>query len=168
VSELIANTSVQCRFLLPALQIQTVLDQTTISKRRKALSTMPTRLETAFESTISRIKNQISERFTQAMDVLKWTFLTQRPLTVIELRHALSVMIDPSKMQPGKLPLAYDESLHWDNFPSEKSLLDWCLGLIIIDEETSTVRLVHKSLHDYLTQLQMSSYTQRDKVLKRA
>ncbi|KAI5799395.1 hypothetical protein FPQ18DRAFT_301760 [Pyronema domesticum] len=137
-------------FLLPALQIQSVLDQTTISKRRKALSTMPTKLETAFASTITRIKNQKSERSTQAPDVLKWTFLAQRPLSVIELCHALSVTIDPSKMQPGKLPLAYDEKLDWDNFPSEQSLIDWCLGLVIIDEETSTVRLVHKSLHDYL------------------
>ncbi|KAI5785392.1 hypothetical protein FPQ18DRAFT_87085 [Pyronema domesticum] len=140
-------------FLLPALQIQTVLDQTTISKRRKALSTMPIKLETAFESTISRIKNQKSERSTQAMDVLKWTFLAKRPLTIIELRHALSVTIDPGKVQSGKLPLAYDETLDWDNFPSEKSLIDWCLGLVIIDEETSTVRLVHKSLHDYMTLL---------------
>ncbi|KAI5785377.1 hypothetical protein FPQ18DRAFT_416373 [Pyronema domesticum] len=140
-------------FLLPALQIQTVLDQTTISKRRKALSTMPIKLETAFESTINRIKNQKSERSTQAIDVLKWTFLAKRPLTVIELRHALSVTIDPGKVQPGKLPLAYDETLDWDNFPSEKSLIDWCLGLVIIDEETSTVRLVHKSLHDYMTLL---------------
>jgi hypothetical protein len=87
------------------------------------------------------------------IDVLKWTFLAKRPLTIIELRHALSVAIDPSKMQPGQLPLAYDETLDWDDFPSEKSLADWCLGLVIIDEETSTVRLVHKSLHDYLTLL---------------
>jgi hypothetical protein len=129
------------------------LDQISISKRRKALSTMPTKLETAFASTITRIKNQKSERSTQALDVLKWTFLAQRPLTVIELCHALSVTIDPGKMQPGKLLLAYDETLDWDNFPSEKSLIDWCLGLVIIDEETSTVRLVHKSLHDYLTLL---------------
>ncbi|KAI5789511.1 hypothetical protein FPQ18DRAFT_246677, partial [Pyronema domesticum] len=122
--------------------------------RRNALFSMPTELETAFESTISRIKNQKSERCSQALEVLKWTFLAQRSLTVIELRHALSVTIDsPGKMQPGKLPLAYDETLDWDNFPSEKSLIDWCLGLVIIDEETSTVRLVHKSLHDYLTQL---------------
>jgi hypothetical protein len=133
------------------------LDQTTITKRHKVLDTMPTKLETAFESTISRIMNQKSERSIQAMDILQWTFLTQRPLTIIELHHALSVTIDPSKMQPGKLPLAYDETLDWDNFPSEKSLIDWCLGLIIIDEEPSTVRLVHKSLHDYLTVLHENS-----------
>ncbi|KAI5792287.1 hypothetical protein FPQ18DRAFT_23923 [Pyronema domesticum] len=144
-------------FLLPALQIQTVLDQTTIAKRRKALATMPTKLETAFDTTISRIKNQKSERSMQAIDVLKWTFLAQRPLEVIELRHALSVTIDPGKMQPGTMPLAYNETLNWDNFSSEKSLIDCCLGLVIIDEETSTVRLVHKSLHDYLRRLHQTS-----------
>ncbi|KAI5787902.1 hypothetical protein FPQ18DRAFT_239034, partial [Pyronema domesticum] len=103
------------------------------SKRRKALSTMPIKLETAFASTITRIKNQKSERSTQALDVLKWTFFAQEPLTVIEL-----FTIDPGRMQSGKLPLAYDETLDWDNFPSEKSLIDWCLGLVITDEETST------------------------------
>jgi hypothetical protein len=148
-----ANQFGKCRFLLPALQIQTVLDKTTISKRRKALSTMPTKLETAFASTITRIKNQKSERSTQALDVLKWTFLAQQPLSVIELCHALSVTIAPGKMQPRQLPLAYDETLDWDNFPSEKSVIEGCLSLVIIDEETSTVRLVHKSLHDYLTLL---------------
>ncbi|KAI5814639.1 hypothetical protein BZA77DRAFT_356429 [Pyronema omphalodes] len=144
-------------FLLPALQIQAVLDQTTISKRRKALSEMPIKLEMAFESTISRIKNKESERSKQAMDVLKWSFLARCPLTVMELRHALSVEFDPSEIRHGNLPLAYDKTLDWDNFPSDKSLTDWCLGLIIVDEETSTVRLVHKSLHDYLMQLNEDS-----------
>ncbi|KAI5819510.1 hypothetical protein BZA77DRAFT_157423 [Pyronema omphalodes] len=140
-------------FLLPALQIRTVLDQTTIRKRRAALVNMPTKLETAFASTINRIKNQKSERLYQALEVLKWILLAQRPLTAVELRHALSVTIDLSKMQSGNLPLAYNQTLDWDNFPSERSLIDWCLGLVIIDEETSTLRFVHKSLHEYLTSL---------------
>lgn len=75
---------------------------------------------------------------------VKWIFLTQRPLPVIELRRALSVTIDPDKMQAGKLPLVSDETVDWDNLPSEDSLTDWCLGLVIIDEDTSTVRLLHK------------------------
>ncbi|KAI5806030.1 hypothetical protein BZA77DRAFT_368299 [Pyronema omphalodes] len=140
-------------FLLAALQIQTVLDETTIRRRRDALHNMPMKLETAFESTISRIMNQKPQRSKQAMAVLKWVFLAKRPLTMIELRHALSVTIDPSTIQAGKLAISYDQIVDWENFPSEKSLIDWCLGLIIIDEETSTVRLVHKSLHDHLTQL---------------
>ncbi|KAI5811833.1 ankyrin repeat-containing domain protein [Pyronema omphalodes] len=151
LDKIVANSDEM--FLLPTLQIQTVLDQTTISKRRKALYSMPTQLDTAFGSTITRIKNQKPERVSQAMEVLKWTFLARRPLKVIELRHALSVNINTSKMKPGQLTVAYDQTLDWDNFPSEKSLIDWCLGLIILDAESSTVRLVHKSLHDYLTQL---------------
>ncbi|KAI5816329.1 hypothetical protein BZA77DRAFT_62930 [Pyronema omphalodes] len=140
-------------FLLAALQIQTVLDETTISRRRKALHNMPRKLETAFESTITRIKNQKSQRSKQAMDILKWTFLARRPLTVTELRHALSITVDTEKLQDGQMPHSPDETIDWKDFPSEKSLIDWCLGLIVIDEETSTVRLVHKSLHDHLTQL---------------
>jgi hypothetical protein len=99
------------------------------------------------QSAGSRTKNP-KDLPSQALDVLKWTFLAKRPLTVIELRHALSVTIDFSKMQ-----LEYDETLDWDNLPSEKSLIHWCLGLVTIDEKTSTVRLVHKSLHTYLTLL---------------
>jgi hypothetical protein len=34
--------------------------------------------------------------------------------------------------------------------PFEKSLIDCCYGLVVIDKETSTIRLVHKSLQDFL------------------
>jgi hypothetical protein len=124
-----------------------VLDQTTITKRRKALDTIPSELGSAFKITIDRIRNQKTQRAAQAIDVLKWVFLAKEQLTVIQLCHALAVTIvsdpndDPSS---GK-------TLDRDNFPSERSLIDWCLGLVIIDEETSSIRLVHKSLHEYLT-----------------
>ncbi|KAI5816811.1 hypothetical protein BZA77DRAFT_55411 [Pyronema omphalodes] len=140
-------------FLLAEMQIQTVLDETTISTRSDALRNMPTKLETAFDSTMKRINNQKPQRSKKAMDVLKWTFLARRPLTITELRHALSVTIAPTNMQTGKLSVSYDKTVDWRNFPSQKSLIDWCLGLVVIDEETSTVRLVHKSLHDHLTEL---------------
>jgi hypothetical protein len=72
------------------------------------------------------------------MNVLKWVFLAKRQLeSVSELRHALSV-------RPG------DQKLDEEGFPSEKSLLDCCLGLVIVDEGTSSIRLVHKSLQDFL------------------
>lgn len=115
-----------------------------MSKRRKALYTMPTRLETAFASTIKRIQNQQHERAVQAMDVLKSVFLAKKQLSVSELRHALAVNATPQDT------ISSGETLDWENLPSEKSLVDWCLGLVIVDEETSTVRLVHKSLYEYL------------------
>jgi hypothetical protein len=54
-----------------------------------------------------------------------------------ELRHALAV-------ESG------DTELDWDNFVDTQFILDCCLGLVIVDESTSTIRLVHKSLQDYL------------------
>ncbi|KAI5814522.1 hypothetical protein BZA77DRAFT_250054, partial [Pyronema omphalodes] len=77
-------------FLLPALQIETVLEQTSISKRRKALESMPKRLEDAFQVTINRIKTQAPAKASQGMEVLKWTYLAKRPLSVMEMRHALA------------------------------------------------------------------------------
>ncbi|KAI5817196.1 hypothetical protein BZA77DRAFT_263220, partial [Pyronema omphalodes] len=130
-------------FLLPALQIQSVLDHTTISKRRKALDTMPSKLESAFQITIDRIREQNSQRFAQAIDVLKWVFLAKEQLTVTQLCHALAVTIESDSSDDS----SSGKKLDWENFPDEQSLIDWCLGLVIIDEETSSIRLVHKSLH---------------------
>jgi hypothetical protein len=56
-----------------------------------------------------------------------------------ELRHALAVKVDSE-----------DAELDWENFASERSLLSCCFGLIIVDEGTSTVTLVHLSLQEYL------------------
>ncbi|CCX33867.1 Similar to hypothetical protein TRIATDRAFT_305868 [Trichoderma atroviride IMI 206040]; acc. no. EHK48124 [Pyronema omphalodes CBS 100304] len=97
-------------FLLLALQIETVIDQTTIRKRRAALKTIPKGLDSAFEATISRIKAQSRAKSELAMDVLKWSFFAERPLELLELQHALAT-------SPG------DTELYWDNFPSKISVL---------------------------------------------
>jgi hypothetical protein len=117
-----------------------VLDEITIRGRRKALDEMPRALSRAFGVTIERIKRQNAVLSKKAMDVLKWVFLAREPLTIEEIRHALAV-------EPG------DRNLDWDNFIDGKVLLESCLGLVVIDEPTSQnpiIRLVHKSLQDYL------------------
>ncbi|KAF3909927.1 Ankyrin-3 [Dactylellina cionopaga] len=71
------------------------------------------------------------------MNILMWAYLAERPLHVNEVFDALAVKLG-------------DKNLDTDNFPSQQSWLDCCLGLVIVDEETSTVRLVHFSLQEYL------------------
>jgi ankyrin repeat protein len=124
---------------LPALQIQTVLDETTVKKRRKALKTMPKELHEAYGGIIERIGRQPKGKVHQAMEVLKWAFLSERPLSTIELRHALSVTPE-------------DTDFDIEDLPTESSLLNCCLGLvtIVIEDEVPTIRLVHKSLQEYL------------------
>ncbi|KAI5814540.1 hypothetical protein BZA77DRAFT_222936, partial [Pyronema omphalodes] len=122
-------------FLLPALQIDTVLEQTSISKRRAALNCMPKKLEDAFHITIERIKSQAPGKASQGMEVLKWTYLAKRPLSVMELRHALAAVYSTPDT----------DCLNMDDLPFEKTLTECCHGLVVIDNETSLIRLVHKS-----------------------
>ncbi|KAF8421782.1 ankyrin repeat-containing domain protein [Tirmania nivea] len=133
LSALIARS--QGMFLLPALHIAMVLEQATISKRRKALKKLPTELNDTFTEVIQRI--QQSQGLTElGMKVLLWLHLAYRPLKLKELQHVLAVEKD-------------DVQFEVDNIPSQKTILDSCLGLVLIDEETMTVRFVHYSLEEY-------------------
>ncbi|KAI5787946.1 hypothetical protein FPQ18DRAFT_414163 [Pyronema domesticum] len=98
------------------------------------------KLEDAFQVTIARINSQPLAKANQGMEVLKWTYLAKRQLSVIELRHALATVHSP----------AGAECLDLDDMPFEKSLAQYCYGLVVIDKETSSVRLVHESLQDFL------------------
>jgi hypothetical protein len=119
------------RFLLPALQIQAVLEQPSISHRQQALKSMPQKLDDAFRETIDRIKRQAPNKATQAMEVLKWTYLAERHLTVIELRHAIATTSNSTA-----------KSLNMNDLSFERSLTECCYGLVVIDQETWSVRLV--------------------------
>jgi ankyrin repeat protein len=122
--------------LLPALQIQSVLEATTPRDRQDALNTIPEGLQDAFEVTIKRINHQKSKS-KHAMKILQWIFLAVRPLSIDELRHALAT---------------HPNDTEYDNQRAltTSQIIDFCLGLVILDKETSIVRLVHKSLQDYL------------------
>lgn len=98
---------------------------------------MPRALYDAFGVTVERIKRQKTNVSKQAMDILTWVFLARMPLSIEQLLHALAV-------EPG------DKALDRENFVDAKSLLDCCLGLVIVDDSSSTVRLVHKTLQDHL------------------
>ncbi|KAF8475472.1 hypothetical protein BDZ91DRAFT_816998, partial [Kalaharituber pfeilii] len=76
-------------------------------------------------------------RYELGMKVLMWIYLAERALKVIELQHALSVEDEAEALDP-------------DNFPSRGTLLHCCCGLVTVDDETLTVRLVHYTLQEYL------------------
>jgi hypothetical protein len=95
---------------------------------------MPEKLDDAFRATIERINRQTPARSSQGMEVLKWTFLAERQLSIPELRHAIAVTD------------IYTDTLDPNDLPFERSLIDCCCGLVVLDKQTSTIRLVHKSL----------------------
>jgi hypothetical protein len=101
---------------------------------------MPRKLDDAFQATIERIGRQSSAKSTQAMEILKWAYLSKTQLAIIELRHVLATIHTTT------------DSLGLTALPFENSLIECCYGLIVIDRETSSVRLVHKSLQDFFDQ----------------
>lgn len=119
------------------LHIGTVLEQRSKRDRRDALETLSHSLEKAFENTIDRILHQSKPLVSQARKLLTWIHLAERPLMVDELLEALAI-------REG------DNELDRSGLLGRATLLDCCLGLATIDTETSTVRLVHFSLREYL------------------
>ena len=114
-----------------------VLEMPTKSQRRKALETLPTDLYASFQGIITRIRG--CPRTSQAklgMRVLMWLHFARRPLKLAELQHALAVEKS-------------DTEFDAENIPSRKALLGCCLGLVVVDDETLTVRFVHYTLEEY-------------------
>ena len=94
-------------------------------------------LEDAYCATLSRIKGQGGRRAKLGMAALMWTPHAERPLKSDELCHALGVEIG-------------SPNLHSDNVPSIGTLLACCQGLVVVDKEASTIRLIHFTLQEYL------------------
>ena len=127
------------RFLLVSLNIDAILQETTIHRRRQKLSTMTHGLGLggAYGGMLSRIKGQGGEKSRLGMAALMWISHSERPLKVDELCHALGVEL-------GSM------DLDGDNVPSIGTLLTCCQGLVAVDKEASTVRLIHLTLYEYL------------------
>ena len=113
-----------------------VLEQTTIARRRKVLETLPYGLRAAYTGAIDRIKTLPKCHARLGMQILMIVHLAYRPLGLGEVQHALAVEVG-------------DTQLDVENVPSKHIMLQCCLGLVTIDQETSTVRLVHHSLEEH-------------------
>ena len=112
---------------------------TTIAQRRKTFKSIKdgAGLGDAYGVTLDRITAQSEEKTKLAMATLTWVCHSERPLQVDELCHALAVEIGETDFDP-------------ENIPPIGTLLDCCQGLIMVDKEASTVRLIHYTVQEYL------------------
>ena len=91
-----------------------------------------------YGATIARIKAQDGDKSRLGMAALMWISHAERPLQADELCHALGVELGSSDFNSG-------------NVPSMSTLVSCCQGLIAVDKEASTVRLIHFTLQEYLS-----------------
>lgn len=73
-----------------------------------------------------------------AIEVLSWVTCAKRPLTTLELLHALAVELGESRF-------------HEDNLPDLDDIISVCAGLITVTADPSggTIRLVHYTTKEY-------------------
>jgi len=127
-------------FLLVSLNMDAILGGITLHKRRRKLDEMikGNGLGEAYAATLSRRKEQPGGRSKLGMKVLMWVSHVERPLRVDELCHAIGV-------EKGST------DLNIQNIPTIETLLAYSLGLVIVEKSSSTVRLVHYTLQEYLS-----------------
>lgn len=100
---------------------------------RKVLQHLPEEVNVIYHETLKRIDGQIEIDRTLAHRIFCWIVHAYRQLTLKELQHALAISPGMSEMNP-------------DSLVTEQILTSICGGLVIVDRETSIVRLVRKFL----------------------
>ena len=96
-------------------------------------------LDSVYTQTLQRIREQKGDRSRLGMEVLMWVSHSAQSLRISELQHALAVEIESTDLDP-------------ENVRPRDTVLRSCLGLVVVDEETSTVRLIHYTLQEYLSE----------------
>jgi ankyrin repeat protein len=110
------------------------MDAPSTGDMEDALDCLSRSLPEAYEATISRIRRLHP---IWGMKILMWVCFAKRPLSVNELRDALSVRDNQSCRCP-----KYQ--------PPRDALLESCLGLILVDDESGAVRFAHQTVQEHL------------------
>ena len=85
---------------------------------------------------MARICGQVQDQKELAIETLMWVVYAERLLTCGELVHVLATEPDDSVFQDDKVP-------------DIEGVLSACCGLLILEEKTSLVRLIHRTAQEY-------------------
>ncbi|KAJ7078559.1 ankyrin repeat-containing domain protein [Mycena belliarum] len=122
-------------FLLARLLMSHLVALTTMKQIRNSLAGLPSNLTSAYQSSLDRILAQPPARSTLALRVIAWIVHAERRLRTSELLQAFAVEDDGDEI---------DE----ENFTSVRMLLQVCVGLIVVNDDT-TIGLVHATAHSF-------------------
>jgi len=104
---------------------------------QKVATTSPD-LESVYARTLQRIREQEGDRSRFGIEVLMWVSHSERPLKLVELWHALTAVPQLIGLRPRDVL-------------GENEVLETCLGLVVVDSETSELRPIHYTLQEYLS-----------------
>ncbi|KAJ7038944.1 ankyrin repeat-containing domain protein [Mycena alexandri] len=126
----INTQTVDGMFLLAKLHIQSLSTKNTIKALQEAMKELPKSLDDSYDIAMQRIDDQTEEDKNIARSTLIWVANAKRPLNRLDK----------------------------DNVPDINIILSVCAGLVIVDKESSVVRLVHYTTQEYLDKIQAKQF----------
>ncbi|KAK6522768.1 hypothetical protein TWF281_002204 [Arthrobotrys megalospora] len=139
-------------FLLAKLHFQSIEYKTSPRQLKEALEAL-TRGETAYQIAYGNIMERINAQNPDfrrlANQVLSWVICAERPLTILELQHALAV--EPGICQ-GVVDFNDLPEQDLENLPEADTVISVCAGLVRVDEgfaHTRIVQLIHFTAQEY-------------------
>ncbi|KIM89025.1 hypothetical protein PILCRDRAFT_61453, partial [Piloderma croceum F 1598] len=124
------------RFLLVALHMDSLSTKLNCRAVHNTLDTLPAEVDATYTEAMTRIAAQIDSARELAKRILAWITYACRPLLLNELQHALATFPRMTDMDSGAIV-------------PEQILTSVCAGLVAIDENSGTVRLVHYTAQNY-------------------
>ena len=95
---------------------------------------------------MEQINGQIKDQEELSRQVLSWITCAKRQLATIELQHALRVEVSESELGE-------------ENFSQIEDIVSVYAGLVIINEESGIIRLVHYTTQEYVERMQRQSFS---------
>jgi ankyrin repeat protein len=102
------------------------------------LSEAPDGLSDVYDNITARISTGGTYSTQLALSVITWVFVARRPLSFLELQHALAVQLG-------------DKDIDREDLIDDISyIISACAGLVTVDSVNGAVRLIHYTFSDYL------------------
>ena len=131
------------RFLYARLYMDSLKTKKNLVMLKKTLRTFPDSIDDIYKEGMQRIQAQEPDERKRAYRVLGMITRTRRPLGLHELQHALAALY-----LQGEEDMTENDIV--DAIDQPKTILDSTSALVILEEDETQVRLVHRSLEDYL------------------
>lgn len=135
----------QGMFLLAALHFESLSRKISRKEVRSSLTCLPKTLDATYEKALVRIHSQAYEDVELAETVIFWVLCARRTLTVLEIQHMYAMR-----------DLAEDTLLEDDDLPDGDILTSVCGGLIVVDGELKSARLVHYTAQEFFQRIQQA------------
>ncbi|KAH6871431.1 hypothetical protein B0T10DRAFT_591185 [Thelonectria olida] len=125
-------------FLWAFLTIEDICTRKNDEDIRKALQQLPIDLDATLNRALERILHHKHQEVAQA--IFQWTGAVREPLSIDQLREAISIEVGSTSMNPRSL------------INGMERLTLWCENLVHIETEDDTVRFTHHSIRHFLSQ----------------